>query len=556
MNNTLKSLALAAFTSTLIIGCDSPSPLLSVPVENVDNNPLKVAALTDAQEKAWSSKDLKSDTIPGMSVEKTYREVLPGKTATTTIVAVIDSGIDIEHEDLKNVIWKNPKEIAGNGKDDDNNGYIDDMHGWNFLGDIEAEQLEFTRIIDRYDADFNGKTLAQIPSAQKGVFQTYEKAKQEHTKASDEALQGQQRYNQIKQQVTTSHNAVKAVLGKDDYTAADLGGISNPDAEMQNHLGLLNQMFQFADTIPEFLKNIDNGLEFFAGQLEANYVLGKSFRTVLGDNPYDITDTAYGNNNVIGPEKSGARHGTHVAGIIAAQRNNGKGMDGVANNNIKIMALRAVPDGDEYDKDIALAIRYAVDNGAKVINTSFGKYYSQNPEWVYDAIKYAAKKDVLIVNAAGNEGLNLDDPSNTVYPNDQLDNISEMSDTFLTVGALAPTYGGELVANFSNYGKSNVDVFAPGVRIYSTTPDNTYEFLQGTSMASPNTAGVAAMIRAYYPKLKASEVKDIIMKSGLETGTSVIVSGDPEKRAKFNALSKSGEMVNMYNAFKLAELQK
>lgn len=556
MKNTLKSFALTAFAASLLIGCDTPAPLVSVPVENVDNNPLKVAALTDAQEKAWSAKDLKSDTIPGMSVEKTYEEILPGKIGTATIVAVIDSGIDIEHEDLKNVIWKNPKEIPGNGKDDDNNGYIDDIHGWNFLGDIEAEQLEFARIIDRYDTQFNGKTLAQIPSGQKALFQTYQKAKQEHSIKSGEASQNKQRYAQILQQVTASHNAVKAQLGKEDYTSADLGKITNPSEEMQNHIGLLTQMFQYAETIPEFMTNIQEGLDYFTEQLEANYALGKNFRSVLGDNPYDITDTDYGNNNVIGPEKSGARHGTHVAGIIAAQRNNGKGMDGVANNNIKIMALRAVPDGDEYDKDIALAIRYAVDNGAKVINTSFGKYYAQNPEWVYDAIKYAAKNDVLIINAAGNEGLNLDDPANTVYPNDQLDNLTEMSDTFVTVGALAPTYGGKMVANFSNYGKSNVDIFAPGVRIYSTTPENTYEFLQGTSMAAPNTAGVAAMLRSYYPKLSAGQVKTILMKSGLATTTSVMVSGEADKRAKFSDLSKSGEMVNMYNAFKLAELQK
>ena len=556
MNSTFKSLALAAFAASLIVGCDTPSPLLTVPVENVDNNPLKLADLSDAQEKAWSAKDLKSDTIPGMSIEKTYREILPGKVGTATIVAVIDSGIDIEHEDLKNVIWTNPKEIPGNGKDDDKNGYVDDIHGWNFLGDVEAEQLEFARIIDRYDGEFSGKTLANIPAGKKDLFQEYQRAKQEYSQKVGETEQNKQRYIQILQQVEGSHAAVSKTLGKEDYTAADLGKISNPDATMQNHIGLLTQMLQFADTIPEFVTNLNDGLEFFNGQLEANYALGKNFRTVLGDNPYDINDKAYGNNNVIGPEKDGARHGTHVAGIIAAQRDNGKGMNGVANNNIKIMALRAVPDGDEYDKDIALAIRYAVDNGAKVINTSFGKYYSQNPEWVYDAIKYAAKNDVLIVNAAGNEGLNLDDPTNTVYPNDQLDNVSEMSDTFLTVGALAPKYGGEMVANFSNYGKSNVDVFAPGVRIYSTTPDNTYEFLQGTSMASPNTAGVAAMLRAYYPSLKASEVKNIIMKSGLETSTSVIVSGDPEKRAQFSALSKSGEMVNMFNAFKLAELQK
>jgi len=556
MNTTIKSLALTAFAGILLIGCDTPSALVSVPIENVDNNPLKVSALTDAQEKAWSSKDLKSDTIPGMSVEKTYRELLPGKSATPTIVAVIDSGIDIEHEDLKNVIWTNSKEIAGNGKDDDNNGYVDDIHGWNFLGDTEAEQLEFARIIDRYDAEFKGKTLASIPAAKKSLFQTYQKAKEEHTQKSGEAAQGKQRYTQILQQLNTSHAAVKKALGKEDYSAKDLAAIQNPNEEMQNHIGFLTQMFQYDDNIPSFIKNIENGVDYFNEQLDANLALGKNFRSVVGDNPYDIKDTGYGNNNVIGPEKDGAKHGTHVAGIIAAQRDNNIGMNGVANSNIKIMALRAVPDGDEYDKDIALAIRYAVDNGAKVINTSFGKYYAQNPEWVYDAIKYAAKNDVLIVNAAGNEGLNLDDPTNTVYPNDQLDNVSEMSDAFMTVGALGPKYGGEMVASFSNYGKSNVDVFAPGVRIYATTPNNTYEFLQGTSMASPNTAGVAAMLRAYYPKLKASQVKEIIMKSGLETGTSVIVSGDPEKRANFSDLSKSGEMVNMYNAFKLAELQK
>ena len=556
MNTTFKSLAIAACAATFIIGCDTPSALVSVPIENVDSNPLKVSALTDIQERAWSSKDLKSDTIPGMSVEKTYREILPGKSATPTIVAVIDSGIDIEHEDLKNVIWTNPKEITGNGKDDDNNGYVDDIHGWNFLGDIEAEQLEFVRIIDHYDGEFKGKSLADIPAAKKAIFQKYQKAKEEHTKKAGEAAQGKQRYTQILQQLNTSHSAVKKALGKEDYTATDLKTIKDPSPEMQNHIGFLTQMFQYDSSIPAFIKNIEDGVDYFTEQLEANLALGKNFRSVLGDNPYDINDTKYGNNNVIGPKKDGAKHGTHVAGIIAAQRDNGKGMNGVANSNIKIMALRAVPDGDEYDKDIALAIRYAVDNGAKVINTSFGKYYAQNPEWVYDAIKYAAKNDVLIVNAAGNEGLNLDDPTNTVYPNDQLDNLSEMSDTFLTVGALAPKYGGEMVATFSNYGKSNVDVFAPGVRIYSTTPNNTYEFLQGTSMASPNTAGVAAMLRAYYPKLKASQVKEIIMKSGLATGTSVIVSGDPEKRAKFSDLSKSGEMVNMYNAFKLAELQK
>ena len=215
------------------------------------------------------------------------------------------------------------------------------------------------------------------------------------------------------------------------------------------------------------------------------------------------------------------------------------------------MVVRAVPDGDEYDKDIALAIRYAVDNGAKVLNTSFGKYYSTHPDWVRDAIKYAASKDVLIVNAAGNEGLNLDESE--VYPNDQTKTGAEYANNVLTVGALNYKYGGELVANFSNYGKSNVDVFAPGVKIWSTTPLNTYEFLQGTSMASPEVAGVAATIRSYYPNLSANEVKQIIMDSGLSSKTMVMLGGEESNTDNFNNISTSGKMVNMYNAMIMAD---
>ncbi|MDX1762017.1 MAG: S8 family serine peptidase, partial [Christiangramia sp.] len=267
----------------------------------------------------------------------------------------------------------------------------------------------------------------------------------------------------------------------------------------------------------------------------------------------DITDTDYGNNQVYGPEpdKENVKHGTHVAGIIAADRSNEIGLKGVS-SNARILTVRAVPDGDEYDKDIALGIRYAVDNGAKVINTSFGKYFSTNPEWVIDAIKYAAKKDVLIVNAAGNEGLNLD--TNRVYPNDQDPvNTTEISDNFLTVGALNYEYGSGLVANFSNYGKSNVDVFAPGTKIWSTTPNNEYEYLQGTSMASPAVAGIAAIIRGYYPQLTASEVKQVIMDSGLTTNATVIVGGDTNNTKKFQTLSSSGKMANLYNALILAD---
>jgi subtilisin family serine protease len=273
-------------------------------------------------------------------------------------------------------------------------------------------------------------------------------------------------------------------------------------------------------------------------------------RKIVGDNPDDINDRKYGNNNVVGPEPKEAKHGTHVAGIVAQVRGNKKGGDGVASSVVEIMAIRAVPDGDEYDKDIALGIRYAVDNGAKVINGSFGKYFSQNKELVIDAIKYAESKDVLLVIAAGNESYDLDVTNK--YPNDTYDNSPEFAKNVLIIGALTPDYGSKMVASFSNYGKNNVDIFAPGEKIYATTPLNTYEYLQGTSMASPNVAGVAALIRSYYPSLTAIEVKQIIMESGILLKNMISV-GEDKHKAIFSEISKSGKIVNAYNALLLAE---
>lgn len=552
----LSKLTMPAIIAGLLLNsCGGVPPIISTPIENIDTMPLKIMTLSEQQMESWSSADLIRDTIPGMSVDRTYAELLPGRTGKEVIVAVIDSGIDIEHEDLKNVIWTNPKEIPGNGKDDDKNGYVDDIHGWNFLGDIVAENMEYVRIIRKLDSKYDGKDASSIAATDKDEFAMFSKAKAEYEKEVQQTQANIAQYNGILQQVTPAHDAMKKRFKKEDYTRKDLNGIENPTEEEQQHIAVLSQMFGFADSIPELVAQLRDGIDFFQGRMEDHFNMTKDFRGVLGDDPFDITDTNYGNNDVDGPDpkKEDAKHGTHVAGIIAAQRNNGKGTNGVA-QNVKIMVLRAVPDGDEYDKDIALAIRYAVDNGAQVINTSFGKYYSPNSEWVMDAIKYAAKKDVLIVNAAGNEGLNLD--GTMVYPNDQVKTGAEISDTFLTVGALNYKYGSDLVANFSNYGKSNVDVFAPGVRIYAPTPLNTYEYLQGTSMASPNVAGVAAMLRSYFPKLSAAKTKQIIMDSGLSAKTPVVLGGDPSNTDGFANISKSANMVNMYNAFILASKTK
>ena len=551
---TMKNLKpfLLATTTLLLASCGSSvAPIDATLLKSSNSLTLKTEKIEDAQLKVWSATDLATDTIPGMSVDKAYAELIPNLKGINVIVAVIDSGIDIEHEDLKNVIWINRGEIPNNGIDDDKNGFIDDVHGWNFLGDIVGENLEFTRIVRRYDGKFNGKDVAEISEVDMETFVLYQKAKAEQNKNYDETEANRDRYTQMLKEVTDADNIISKKLGKEDYTAEELAAIIDPDDDEQKNIAVLTQMLSYGRSIPEFMVRLNGGIDYYDGRMKNHFNMDTDFRGVLNDNPYDITDTSYGNNDVDGPnpKKEDALHGTHVAGIIAAERGNGIGMDGVA-QNVEIMVVRAVPDGDEYDKDVALAIRYAVDNGAKVINTSFGKGYSQNPEWVWDAIKYAGKKDVLIVNAAGNDGVDLD--ITTSYPNDQNGTGAEMSDNFITIGALNYKYGEEMVATFSNYGATSVDLFSPGVKIWSTTPLDTYEYLQGTSMASPNVAGVAAMIRSYYPKLSAKQVKQVLMDSGLHTSTPVIVGGEESNIQPFDAISKSGNTANLYNALIMA----
>ena len=519
--------------ASLLMGCGATA-LVSTPIENIDTTPLKIADLSEAQKQNWGHLDLVADTIPGMSVDKAYSEILKNKKGQTVIVAVLDSGIDLEHEDLDDVLWTNKDEKPGDGIDNDNNGYVDDIHGYNFLGESYNEQLEVARIVKLKlgDAALQAKAKAEVEG--------------EYAKA----VQQKQQYEQIFQAVKNADAAVKKELGKDEYNKKDLAGIKSTDEAMQQNVGILTQMLTYEDSIPEVLEQIEGGITYFTDQANYNYNVDFNGRKVVGDDPYDINDTDYGDGNPQSRSEDES-HGTHVAGIIAAERNNGMGANGVA-NNVEIMSIRAVPNGDEYDKDIALGIRYAVDNGAKIINGSFGKGYSPNAQWVFDAIKYAADNDVLFVHAAGNSGEDLDNPANPNFPNDQVDNGPEIADNVITVGALAPKYGSEMVASFSNYGKVNVDVFAPGDEIYSSMPGSKYDYQGGTSMAAPAVAGVAALIRSYYPKLTASEVKKIIMESGLTPRAKVILGGDNAKTGNLEEISTAGTMVNAYNALIMA----
>jgi len=533
MTSTIsKSVFLLSLLS--LVGCGSTGGLILTPVANIDTTPLKISDLSTTEKQNWGHLDLVSDTIPGMSVDKAYSDIIKNKKGKQVIVAVLDSGIDLSHEDLDDVLWTNKGEKPGNNKDDDGNGYIDDIHGYNFLGESYNEQLEYPRMLRLNIGD--EATLA--------------KAKAKLDTDYQEALQNKQQYEQILQAVKDADVAVKKQLGKDSYSKKEVAAIVTTDEGMLRNKAVLAQMFSIKDTIPEVLEELGDGIKYFTERL--NYNLNKDFngRKVVGDNPYDWNDKIYGNgnpNNRVDDES----HGTHVAGIIAAERNNGKGANGVA-NNVAIMSIRAVPNGDEYDKDIALGIRYAVDNGAKVINGSFGKSFSPNAQWVYDALKYAAEKGVLFVHAAGNDGADLDNPANPSFPNDQINNGAEFSDNVITVAALDPKYGSSLLASYSNYGKINVDVFAPGTDIYSSYPNNEYEYSPGTSMAAPAVAGVAALLFSQYPSLTATQVKKIILQSGLPIKAKVVLGGDASKSATLQSISVSGKIVNAYNALIMA----
>lgn len=550
----MKKIKISLFSliiASVLASCGSAA-IVATPITNVDHIPTKNVPLTDEQIKVWSAMDLTRDTVPGMSVDRAYEEIIKNRKGKTVIVGVIDSGLDIDHEDLKNVLWVNEGEIAGNNIDDDNNGYVDDIHGWNFLGDILGDQMESTRIVRRFRDKFEDKDVSEIAPSDMEDFELYQKARKDFDEKVAETANNKTRYSFMIAQIEPAHQAMVQRFGKEDYTIDDLNSIEDPTQEDAQRIAMLTQMLSFGDSIDQVLEDLQNGVEYFDNRLKYHFNLEEDFREVLGDDPFDINDKYYGDNNVVSidPTRENALHGTHVAGIIAAERNNDIGTDGVA-NNVRIMAVRAVPDGDEHDKDIALAIRYAVDNGAKILNTSFGKYFSPNSEWVYDAIKYAASKDVLIVNAAGNDAYDLD--TINVYPNDQWDNGSEIADSFITVGALNYEYGENMLARFTNYGKINVDVFAPGVQIYAPTPNNEYKLLNGTSMAAPNVAGVAAMIRSLYPKLTAPQVKKIILESGISPNIEVILGGNPQNRDNFRNISTSGKIVNMYNALIMAD---
>ena len=494
-------------------------------------------------QRNWQLLDETIDGVPGISAERAERELLAGKRpARTVLVAVIDGGVDTAHVDLRANLWTNPKEVPGNGRDDDNNGYVDDLHGWNFIGgrdgkDVHYDTFEVTRLYGWCTGA--GTNPGPLPPDEKSHC---EDIKAEFKKTRDETQNNVTQINQIDAVLSQILPILRQAVGTDSLTRATVSAIKPANSQVEQAKTIFLRLA--AEGITP--KDVAEAKTEYEARLQ--YALNPAYnpRTIVGDDYNTTAQRGYGNADVMGPD---AKHGTHVAGIIGAVRDNSVGVDGIA-PEVKVMMVRAVPDGDERDKDIANAIRYAVDNGAQVINMSFGKAFSPQKAAVDSAVRYADAHGVLMVHAAGNDAENADTKPSFPTPNYIGGGRAQ---NWIEVGASSWKSGEALVAPFSNYGHTLVDVFAPGVDILSTVPGG-YERDSGTSMAAPVVTGLAALLLDYFPNLTAADVKRIILASAVRHSDQTVQKPGGGS-ARFGDLSATGGIVNAYAAIKMAQEQ-
>jgi cell wall-associated protease len=506
--------------------------------------------------KNWHALDLKTDGYFGISLTQAY-QFLNGLKSKPVVVGIIDSGIDTLQKDVQGVLWVNPKEKPGNGKDDDHNGYVDDVHGWDFLGgpggksdfsETEEEVREYHKLKDKY------ASLTEAPAGGKKAYAYWLNVKTEYdstvTKARTEIAQLSPIMNAL---VETSGYIRHSLNLKDNqtFTKADVEHFMPTNdtlLEVKNLWMIAFSEDVSSSTNVKVLKELSEYMTKLNNSINPDL---DSRKRIVGDNPDTLDHKPYGNNVL---KFSDASHGTGVAGLVGAIRNNGYGIDGVA-DNVKLMIIKAVPIGDEYDKDEANAIRYAVDNGARIINMSFGKKISPHKDWVDAAFKYAAAHDVLLVQAAGNDNQDLD--IKPEYPNDTFaDSSATDADNVINVGASGMKLDENLASTFSNYGQKNVDIFAPGVKI--TSIDSEAEFItdDGTSFSAPIVTGIAALILEYYPDLSARQVKQAIMQSATPLKGTMVVKPGTKEMVDFSTLCKSGGIVNARKAVEIASKMK
>ncbi|MCC5937163.1 MAG: S8 family peptidase [Lunatimonas sp.] len=505
--------------------------------------------------KDWFLMDPADDGVIGTGAQKAHELLKDKQPKQTVIVAVIDSGVDIAHEDLQGKIWVNQGEIPGNGIDDDKNGYVDDVHGWNFIGGKDGSHIaedshELTREYVRLKAIYGGLTEEDVKKKQRKEFAYWQRIEKNFESDRSEAEMNYNFFQNMENMFIQAADIVKEHLDADDFGADELAQIDTEDTKVKSAVGMLSQVFNnIRDSdmsVNEVISELAEAKEHFETQVKYAYNPEFNPRDIVGDDPEDYKDRSYGNNDPTGPDSS---HGTHVAGIIAADRNNDLGIQGIA-EHVLIMPIRAVPNGDERDKDIANSIYYAVDNGAHIINMSFGKSYSPGKKAVDKAVKYAERKGVVLIHAAGNSSKETTPTNN--YPNRFYEKKGEASN-WLEIGASSWQANEDLPASFTNFSSTGVDFFAPGVDIYSTMPGGEYKNNSGTSMAAPTVAGVAALLLAYYPELKPDQVRQILKSTVHDERTTKVNKPGADEVVTFGALSRTGGVVNAYSAIQMAE---
>ena len=528
-------------SATAPVPAPNPTP---VPVE-VAPPPAPDVVPTETPERWWLL-DPEAERTYGAGVDRAYRELLAGRQpARQVVVAIIDSGVDIAHEDLDGVLWTNPRETK-NGRDDDGNGYVDDIHGWNFIGGpdgrhVDDDTYEVTRLFAACQKLYGSmpRTPAPVERPSREECPAIERDFQEKRQENEQMLM---QVRQMDMAVGQIMSILKGVIG-DSLT----------EERVRTHTATRNDVRQAQQMYLQLAANhitpqmITDEIERIETLLETGLNPEFDPRAIVGDNYADKTERVYGNADVIGPDAS---HGTGVSGIVGAERENGLGTDGIA-GNVRIMVLRAVPNGDERDKDVANAIRYAADNGAHIINMSFGKAYSPYKDVVDAAVKYADEKGILLVHAAGNDAKDLATEKN--FPN-RTYLSGGSAQHWIEVGASSWRGLANLASEFSNYGREQVDIFAPGSDVLSTSPGNEYEAASGTSFAAPVVSGVAALIMSYYPNLSAADVRRIIMESAVPVKEQMVVRpGEEELTVRFGDLSVTGGVINAYRALRMAE---
>ncbi len=550
--NTHTLALLAAFVSGCAVApsatpAPAPAPAIDAPRPAIAASPAPtvappVAAARNGPPLGWHRLDFETDGVMGVGSERALRELLASRQPRrTVVVAVIDGGVDTAHALLRSRLWTNPKEMAGNGKDDDQNGYTDDVHGWNLLGgasgSINEETSELTRLYAACRGLRAGTGIARPDDATCTRLSATYGDKRRELEANRDQL------NNVAAAYARATATLREVLGITVLTADRVAALRPTTPSVAQAQRIWQQLAAAGADSAKIAEAIESVGPRATIGLDTMYY----GRGIVGDTTPALRRLKHGNADVTGPDAS---HGTHVAGIIAAMKDaSGSGVAGIA-PFAQVMGVRAVPNGDERDEDIAAAIRYAVDNGAHIINMSFGKAYSPGKASVDSAVRYADAKGVLLVHSAGNEGE--DNDSVAAFPVAAYASGGTVRN-WLEIGASSWKSGMELPATFSNYGRATVDLFAPGVDVMSTLPGDKTGEESGTSMAAPVVSGVAALLMAYFPDLSAADVRALITRTARRLPElDVKRPGEESATVKFGTLSKTGGVVDAYAAVKAA----